>query len=85
METKNEENEKPAFVLNDKEYLYENLSDKQKGIFHQLKDIEEQLMQIEFKYDQCTGTKNYFTEMLKNSLEKNDSEQGQDAPLNLDK
>ena len=62
-----------TFNLNGKEYKYSECTDEQKQIVHQLNDLENQLSDLDFKYNQVNAAKTQFTDMLVKSYEEKDS------------
>ena len=66
--------EELGFSLNNKEYKYADLSDEQKDLVVQLKDIQMQLDRIEFQHRQVSGSKQHFTELLTKSVESDSEE-----------
>lgn len=73
-QTNDQKTEDLGFHLNGKDYAYDTLNDEQKQIVHQLKDIQYQLSEIEFKHTQMSAAKQHFTDMLVNSIENPDKE-----------
>ena len=69
-----------TFSLNGKDYKYSECTDEQKQIVHQLNDIENQLGELDFKFNQVNAAKTQFTDMLTKSLDKKDSKSEESAP-----
>ena len=68
-----------TFNLNGKDYKYSECTDEQKQMVHQLNDIENQLAELDFKFNQVNAAKNQFTDMLTKSYEKKDSKSEESA------
>ena len=62
-----------GFTLNGKDYDFNALSDEQKYVVQQLKDIQVQLDRIEFQHTQVSGAKQHFTDQLVKSVEASES------------
>ena len=69
MENEQNQEQELGFTLNGKDYNFDDLKDEDKDLVQQLKDLQMQLDQIEFKHKQVAGAKAHFTELLVDSVE----------------
>jgi hypothetical protein len=63
------EAKKTPIVINDKEYIFEDMEPNQKLMVNHIADIEQKLGNLEFNIDQLKVAKEAFLNMLKESLE----------------
>jgi hypothetical protein len=59
---------KTTIVINDKEYIFEDMEPNQKLMVNHIADIEQKLGNLEFNIDQLKVAKEAFLNMLKESL-----------------
>jgi hypothetical protein len=59
---------KTPIVINDKEYIFEDMEPNQKLMVNHIADIEQKLGNLEFNIDQLKVAKDAFLNMLKESL-----------------
>jgi hypothetical protein len=59
---------KTTIVINDKEYIFEDMEPNQKLMVNHIADIEQKLGNLEFNVDQLKVAKDAFLNMLKESL-----------------
>jgi hypothetical protein len=60
---------KTTIVINDKEYIFEDMEPNQKLMVNHIADIEQKLGNLEFNVDQLKVAKEAFLNMLKESLD----------------
>jgi hypothetical protein len=63
------EAKKTPIVIDDKEYIFEDMEPNQKLMVNHIADIEQKLGNLEFNIDQLKVAKEAFLNMLKESLE----------------
>ena len=68
------EQKKTPVVLDDVEYIYEDMTPEQQAIVNHIADLDRKIASSQFNLDQLTVGKNAFVGMLKTALEKNDDE-----------
>jgi hypothetical protein len=59
---------KTPIVINDKEYIFEDMEPNQKLMVNHIADIEQKLGNLEFNIDQLKVAKEAFLNILKESL-----------------
>lgn len=59
---------KTTIVIDDKEYIFEDMEPNQKLMVNHIADIEQKLGNLEFNVDQLKVAKDAFLNMLKESL-----------------
>ncbi len=64
--------------INEKEYAFKSLTSEQQELVRHVRDIDLQLEQLAFKHTQIVGSKNYFTNLLTNSVSENSD--GENSP-----
>lgn len=62
-------NEKTPIVINDKEYLVEDLTQKQQTMVNHVSDLDRKLSSARFNVDQLSVGREAFVNMLARSLE----------------
>jgi hypothetical protein len=62
------EAKKTPIVIDDKEYIFEDMEPNQKLMVNHIADIEQKLGNLEFNIDQLKVAKDAFLNMLKESL-----------------
>ena len=62
-------NEKTPIVINDKEYLVEDLTQEQKSMVNHVADLDRKLSSARFNVDQLSVGREAFVNMLARSLE----------------
>jgi len=62
------ENKKTPITIDDKEYHFEDMTQKQQTILNHLADLEKKINGTKFNLDQLTVGKDAFIKMLKQSL-----------------
>lgn len=62
-------NEKTPIVINDKEYLVENLTQEQQAMVNHVSDLDRKLSSARFNLDQLSVGREAFVNMLARSLE----------------
>ena len=62
-------NEKTPIVINDKEYLVEDLTQEQQTMVNHLADLDRKLSSVKFNLDQLSVGRQAFIEMLTKSLD----------------
>ena len=65
-----EKKEKPVLNLDDKEYIIEDMTDKQKMMVNHINDIQNKQNSNQFMADQLSVGKEAFINMLRESLAK---------------
>ena len=61
--------EKPMVTINDKEYVYEDMTDEQKTIINHINDLDRKIGTSQFNLDQLMFGKSAFLNALSESLE----------------
>jgi len=61
--------EKTMITVNDKEYVYENMTDEQKTIINHINDLDRKIGTSQFNLDQLMFGKSAFLNALNESLE----------------
>jgi len=61
--------EKPMVTINDKEYVYEDMTDEQKTIINHINDLDRKIGTSQFNLDQLMFGKSAFMNALNESLE----------------
>jgi hypothetical protein len=61
--------EKPMVTINDKEYVYEDMTDEQKTIINHINDLDRKIGTSQFNLDQLMFGKSAFLNALNESLE----------------
>ena len=69
-----EKKEKPVLNLDDKEYIIEEMTDKQKMMVNHINDIQNKQNSNQFMADQLAVGKESFINMLRESLAKPEEE-----------
>ena len=67
-------NEKTPIVINDKEYLVEDLTQEQQTMVNHLADLDRKLSSVKFNLDQLSVGRQAFIEMLTKSLDTPEEE-----------
>ena len=62
-------NEKTPIVINDKEYLVEDLTQEQQAMINHISDLDRKLSSARFNLDQLTVGRQAFVDMLTQSLD----------------
>ena len=62
------EKEKPVLTLDDKEYVIEDMTDKEKTMVHHINDLQNKQNTNQFMADQLQVGKEAFINMLRESL-----------------
>ena len=62
--------EKTMITVNDKEYVYEDMTDEQKTIINHINDLDRKIGTSQFNLDQLMFGKSAFINALNESLEK---------------
>ena len=63
---------KTPIVINDKEYILEDMTDEQKMLVNHSVDLSRKIDSMKFNLDQLTVGKETFVKMLEESLSKED-------------
>ena len=63
---------KTPIVINDKEYILEDMTDEQKMLVNHSVDLSRKIDSMKFNLDQLTVGKETFVKMLEDSLNKED-------------
>ena len=63
---------KTPIVINDKEYILEDMTDEQKMLVNHSVDLSRKIDSMKFNLDQLTVGKETFVKMLEDSLSKED-------------
>ncbi len=61
--------EKPMVTINDKDYVYEDMTDEQKTIINHINDLDRKIGTSQFNLDQLMFGKSAFMNALNESLE----------------
>ena len=67
-------NEKTPITVNDKEYLFEDLSDQQQAMVNHINDLDRKLSSARFNLDQLAFGREAFVNALAQSLKQVESE-----------
>ena len=62
-------NEKTPITVNDKEYLIDDMTDKQKALLNHVNDLGRKMDNAQFNLDQLTVGRQKFVELLADALE----------------
>ena len=62
-------NEKTPITVNDKEYLIDDMNDKQKALLNHVNDLGRKLENAQFNLDQLSVGRQKFIELLADALE----------------
>ena len=62
-------NEKTPITVNDKEYLIDDMTDKQKALFNHVNDLGRKMDNAQFNLDQLAVGRQKFVELLADALE----------------
>ena len=62
-------NEKTPIVINDKEYLVEDLTQEQQAMVNHISDLDRKLSSVRFNLDQLNVGREAFVNMLTKSLD----------------
>jgi len=62
-------NEKTPIVINDKEYLVEDLTQEQQAMVNHISDLDRKLSNVKFNLDQLNVGREAFVNMLTKSLD----------------
>ena len=62
--------EKPMVTINDKDYVYEDMTDEQKTIINHINDLDRKIGTSQFNLDQLMFGKSAFLNALNESLEE---------------
>ena len=73
MEQQQQNEQDLSFSLNGKDYKYSDCTDEQKQIVQQLNDLQGQLTELDFKFNQLSAAKVHFTDMLSEKLKEDSS------------
>jgi hypothetical protein len=68
------EDKKTPIIIDDKEFMYEDLTDQQKIMVNHIADLDKKINTSQFNLDQLNVGKNAFITMLKESLNKVETE-----------
>ena len=68
-------NEKTPIVINDKEYLVEDLTQEQQAMVNHVADLDRKLSSARFNLDQLTVGREAFVNMLAQSLDTPEKEE----------
>jgi hypothetical protein len=64
------EKKTPPIVIDDVEYIYEDMTDEQKVLVNHVADLDRKVASAQFNLDQLNVGKQAFVKMLKDSLNK---------------
>ena len=67
-------NEKTPIVINDKEYLVEDLTQEQQAMVNHISDLDRKLSSARFNLDQLSVGRQAFVDMLTQSLDTPEEE-----------
>jgi len=62
-------NEKTPITVNDKEYLIDDMTDKQRALLNHVNDLGRKMDNAQFNLDQLTVGRQKFVELLADALE----------------
>lgn len=68
------ENKKTPVIVDNQEFMYEDLTDQQKIMVNHIADLDKKINTSQFNLDQLNVGKNAFITMLKESLNKVETE-----------
>lgn len=63
------ENKKTTITIDDKEYIYEDMTQEQQMFVNHISDLDRKIASSQFNLDQLQVGKKAFIDMLKNTLE----------------
>lgn len=66
------ENKKTPVVIDDVEYIYEDMTKEQQTLVNHIADLDRKISSSQFNLDQLNVGKNAFVKMLKETLEQKD-------------
>jgi len=72
------EEQKDIIIIDDTEYEFDSLEDKQKYIVNQIRDLNVKVAQAQFSIDQLRTAQNAFTNMLVSSVKEESVDTNQD-------
>jgi len=78
------ENKDMTVNINGTEYKISDLQNEEQRLVSQLHDIESQLSQIEFKHEQVSASKLFFSDKLINSVREREEESSKAAASEKD-
>ena len=61
--------DKTIITVNDEEFIYEDMTDEQKGLINHINDLDRKIGTSQFNLEQLTFGKNAFVNALSQSLE----------------
>ena len=61
--------DKTVITVNDKEHIYEDMTEEQKGLINHINDLDRKINTSQFNLEQLTFGKNAFVNTLSQSLE----------------
>ena len=61
--------DKTIITVNDKEHIYEEMTDEQKGLINHINDLDRKIGTSQFNLEQLTFGKNAFVNALSKSLD----------------
>ena len=61
--------DKTVITVNDKEHIYEEMTDEQKGLINHINDLDRKINTSQFNLEQLNFGKNAFVNALSQSLE----------------
>lgn len=64
------QDKKTPVIIDDVEYIYEDMNDEQKTLTNHVADLDRKISSAKFNLDQLSVGKDAFIQMLKNSLTK---------------
>ena len=69
MSKKTTKKDKTVITVNDEEYVYEEMTDEQKGLINHINDLDRKIGSSQFNLEQLNFGKNAFVNALSQSLE----------------
>ena len=69
MSKKTTKKDKTIITVNDEEYIYEDMTDEQKGLINHINDLDRKIGTSQFNLEQLNFGKNAFVNALSQSLE----------------
>ena len=69
MSKKTTKKDKTVITVNDEEYVYEEMTDEQKGLINHINDLDRKIGTSQFNLEQLNFGKNAFVNALSQSLE----------------
>ena len=69
MSKKTIKKDKTIITVDDKEHIYEDMTDEQKGLINHINDLDRKIGTSQFNLEQLTFGKNAFVNALSQSLE----------------